>query len=288
MNTSVIISLGVTLVFCTLIYFFLRKRIDGVDKKVNLLMQLVKEHHDQVQQQSQIIMREKVEQPMYNNLIPVSDEEDGDEEYDTDDSEEISDSEETDSMNFLQKSVGPESISLSGAETNIRSHLETLDQITLDFEDIVDLKDTTGINLNSVSLESTEEKSNTETNVLEDSEGATQSEQNDQGDQSDQDDQSDQSDQSDQDDQSGQDDQSDQDDSDTDNMGIEEVINELTETVQDKTINIGTIESDITKLKVKDLKLKAKELGLEGYSSLKKQQLITLIVSHKTSVAIGA
>ena len=157
MNTSVIISLGVTLVFCTLIYFFLRKRIDSVDKKVNLLMQLVKEHHEQVQQQSQIIMREKVEQPMYNNLIPVSDEEDGDEEYDTDDSEEISDTEETESMNFLHKSVGPESISLSGAETNIRSHLETLDQITLDFEDfedfedVVDLKDTTGINLNSVS-----------------------------------------------------------------------------------------------------------------------------------------
>jgi hypothetical protein len=72
MNTSVIISLGVTLVFCTLIYFFLRKRIDGVDKKVNLLMQLVKEHHDQVQQQSQIIMREKVEQPVYDNLISVS------------------------------------------------------------------------------------------------------------------------------------------------------------------------------------------------------------------------
>merc|ERR1711865_517339 len=103
MNTSVIISLGVTLVFCTLIYFFLRKRIDGVDKKVNLLMQLVKEHHDQVQQQSQIIMREKVEQPaVYNNLISVSD-----------DSEEISDSEETDSMNFSQKNVEIESISLS-------------------------------------------------------------------------------------------------------------------------------------------------------------------------------
>ena len=278
MNTSVIISLGVTLVFCTLIYFFLRKRIDSVDKKVNLLMQLVKEHHEQVQQQSQIIMREKVEQPMYNNLIPVSDEEDGDEEYDTDDSEEISDTEETESMNFLHKSVGPESISLSGAETNIRSHLETLDHITLDFEDIVDLKDT-GINLNSVSLESTEEKSNTETNVLE---GATQSEQDGQNGQGNQ------GDQSDQDDPSDQDDQFDQDDSDTDNMDIEVVINELTETVQDKTINTGIIEHDITKLKVKDLKLKAKELGLEGYSSLKKQQLITLIVSHKTSVGIGA
>tara|TARA_B110000967_G_C18807741_1_gene521938 strand:+ start:303 stop:1160 length:858 start_codon:yes stop_codon:yes gene_type:complete len=285
MNTSVIISLGVTLVFCTLIYFFLRKRIDSVDKKVNLLMQLVKEHHEQVQQQSQIIMREKVEQPMYNNLIPVSDEEDGNEEYDTDDSEEISDTEETESMNFLHKSVGPESISLSGAETNIRSHLETLDQITLDFEDfedfedVVDLKDTTGINLNSVSLESTEEKSNTETNVLE---GATQSEQDGQNGQGNQ------GDQSDQDDPSDQDDQFDQDDSDTDNMDIEVVINELTETVQDKTINTGIIEHDITKLKVKDLKLKAKELGLEGYSSLKKKQLITLIVSHKTSVGIGA
>jgi hypothetical protein len=251
MNTSVIISLGVTLVFCTLIYFFLRKRIDGVDKKVNLLMQLVKEHHDQVQQQSQIIMREKVEQPVYDNLISVSDEED--EEYDTDDSEEISDSEETDSMNFSQKNVEIESISLSGAETNTHSHLETLDQITLDFEDIVDLKDVTGINLNSVSLESTEEKSNTETNVLEDGEG------NNQYDQSDQEDQSDQ-------------------------MDIEEVINELTGTVQNKTVNI---EQDITKFKVKDLKQRAKELGLEGYSNLKKQQLITLIVSHKT-VAIGA
>ena len=42
MNTNMIISLGVTLIFCALIYFFLRKRIDGVDKKVNLLMQLLK------------------------------------------------------------------------------------------------------------------------------------------------------------------------------------------------------------------------------------------------------
>jgi hypothetical protein len=67
-------------------------------------------------------------------------------------------------------------------------------------------------------------------------------------------------------------------------MDIEEGINELTGTVQNKTVNI---EQDITKFKVKDLKQRAKELGLEGYSNLKKQQLITLIVSHKT-VAIGA
>ena len=71
-------------------------------------------------------------------------------------------------------------------------------------------------------------------------------------------------------------------------MDIGEVINELTETVQSKTVNMGIKEQDITKLKVKDLKKKAKELGLEGYSNLKKQQLITLIVSHKTDVVIGA
>ena len=70
MNTTIIISLGITLVFCALIYFFLRKRIDSVDKKVNILMQLVKEHHQQVQQQSHIIMREKAETPQ-QNLIQV-------------------------------------------------------------------------------------------------------------------------------------------------------------------------------------------------------------------------
>ena len=58
MNTNIIINLAVTLVACGSVYYLLRKRINNVDNKVSVLMQLVKEHHAQAQQQAAIIMRE--------------------------------------------------------------------------------------------------------------------------------------------------------------------------------------------------------------------------------------
>ena len=271
MNTAIIISLGVSLVFCALIYFFLRKKVDSVDKKVNLLMQLVKEHHNQVQQQSQIIMREKNSSDS-DHLIAVSDNEDEDdyagEDYDSDDSMEISDSEDNDiNVSPKTENITLESISLSGAETY--THLNELDTKTLSFEEInspvVKVKMSNDIQLDEISLD---EKG------ISDEEGEDDDQNDDQDD-----DQNDDQD----------DDQNDDQDDDQDNDQESEEKKELLEVIKENTDDIAAIielekNEDVATLRVKDLKLKAKEMGLEGYKKLKKQQLISLIVSHKESI----
>jgi hypothetical protein len=245
MNTILIISLGITLVFCALIYYFLRKRINSVDQKVNLLMQLVKEHHDQVQNQSQIIMQEK----HYNtpHLIAVSeDDEDGydddDDEndrktsYSSDDSAEVSDSESVidDTINIvnltnLGDSINLESISLSGAETTQvfeSSPISEVNDIELaEFKQpATDNLDELDITLDEVSLDVVN--------------------------------------------------------TDSVDMGDDEPT---------KTINLSNIETlDIRKLTVSDLKNKCKEMGLEGYSGLRKQQLVELIESQTATIGDNA
>jgi len=246
MNTILIISLGITLVFCALIYYFLRKRINSVDQKVNLLMQLVKEHHDQVQNQSQIIMQEK----HYNtpHLIAVSeDDEDGydddDDEndrktsYSSDDSAEVSDSESVidDTINIvnltnLGDSINLESISLSGAETTRVFESSPISEVndielTESKQPDTDNLDELDITLDELSLDDIAGESG--------------------------------------------------------NMGDGD---EAT-----KTINLSNIETlDIRKLTVSDLKNKCKEMGLEGYSGLRKQQLVELIESQTATIGDNA
>ena len=261
MNTAIIISLGVSLVFCALIYFFLRKRVDGVDKKVNLLMQLVKEHHNQVQQQSQIIMREKTSSD-FDHLITVSDneeeeeeeEEGGEEDYDSDDSMEISDSEDND-INFSHKTenIALESISLSGAETY--THLKEFPTDTLSFNEtespVIEekVKMSNDIQLDEISLDEKEKSEDDGEDDLDDE---------------------------------GEDDQGDQDDGQGEKGLLEAEVKENTDVIVE-IVELKKTE-DVATLKVKDLKLRAKEMGLEGYAKLKKQQLISLIVSHKESI----
>ena len=255
MNTAIIISLGVSLVFCALIYFFLRKRVDGVDKKVNLLMQLVKEHHNQVQQQSQIIMREKTSSD-FDHLITVSDneeeeeEEGGEEDYDSDDSMEISDSEDND-INFSHKTenIALESISLSGAETY--THLKEFPTDTLSFNEtespVIEekVKMSNDIQLDEISLDE-KEKSDDE------GEGDPDDVDQDEGQESEEE------------------------------KELEVEVKENTDVI-DEIVELKKTE-DVATLRVKDLKLRAKEMGLEGYGKLKKQQLISLIVYHKESI----
>tara|TARA_B110001450_G_scaffold26113_1_gene22987 strand:+ start:4149 stop:4868 length:720 start_codon:yes stop_codon:yes gene_type:complete len=239
MNTTLIISLGITLVFCTLIYYFLRKRINSVDQKVNLLMQLVKEHHAQVQNQSQIIMQEKNYHT--SNLIPVSEDDYDDEEddiendretsYSSDDSAEVSDTESVIDVNTdvveltnLGDSINLESISLTGAETTPVFESLPVSELTEFEQHNTDNLDELDITLDEVSL----------------------------------------------------------DDMNTDsvNMGDDEAT---------KTINLSNIETvDIRKLNVSDLKNKCKEMGLEGYSSLRKQQLVELIESQTATIGDNA
>ena len=239
MNTILIISLGITLVFCTLIYYFLRKRINSVDQKVNLLMQLVKEHHAQVQNQSQIIMQEKNYHT--SNLIPVSEDDYDDEEddiendretsYSSDDSAEVSDTESVIDVNTdvveltnLGDSINLESISLTGAETTPVFESLPVSELTEFEQHNTDNLDELDITLDEVSL----------------------------------------------------------DDMNTDsvNMGDDEAT---------KTINLSNTETvDIRKLNVSDLKNKCKEMGLEGYSSLRKQQLVELIESQTATIGDNA
>ena len=239
MNTTLIISLGITLVFCTLIYYFLRKRINSVDQKVNILMQLVKEHHAQVQNQSQIIMQEKNYHT--SNLIPVSEDDYDDEEddiendretsYSSDDSAEVSDTESVIDVNTdvveltnLGDSMNLESISLTGAETTPVFESLPVSELTEFEQHNTDNLDELDITLDEVSL----------------------------------------------------------DDMNTDsvNMGDDEAT---------KTINLSNIETiDIRKLNVSDLKNKCKEMGLEGYSSLRKQQLVELIESQTATIGDNA
>ena len=239
MNTTLIISLGITLVFCTLIYYFLRKRINSVDQKVNILMQLVKEHHAQVQNQSQIIMQEKNYHT--SNLIPVSEDDYDDEEddiendretsYSSDDSAEVSDTESVIDVNTdvveltnLGDSINLESISLTGAETTPVFESLPVSELTEFEQHNTDNLDELDITLDEVSL----------------------------------------------------------DDMNTDsvNMGDDEAT---------KTINLSNTETvDIRKLNVSDLKNKCKEMGLEGYSSLRKQQLVELIESQTATIGDNA
>tara|TARA_B110001450_G_C17665046_1_gene499183 strand:- start:1385 stop:2080 length:696 start_codon:yes stop_codon:yes gene_type:complete len=231
MNTTLILSLGISLIFSIVVYFFLRKRISSVDKKVNLLMQLVKEHHQQVQQQSHIIMREKEEiQHTRSDLIHVSDDDlNNDENYSSDDSREISDTESVESDNdeeFEKKNLTIESISLSGAEThNAQVDLGEINNNIvnekLDIEEISSPEESPHVNDNAKIEISLEEFSL---------------------------------------------------DDDMEDMAVDDDI--PIDLVQDTNTNLS-------KLKVPELKNKAKLMGLEGYSNLKKKELINFINSQQ-------
>jgi hypothetical protein len=231
MNTTLILSLGISLIFSIVVYFFLRKRISSVDKKVNLLMQLVKEHHQQVQQQSHIIMREKEEiQHTRSDLIHVSDDDlNNDENYSSDDSREISDTESVESDNdeeFEKKNLTIESISLSGAEThNAQVDLGEINNNIvnekLDIEEISSPEESPHVNDTAKIEISLEEFSL---------------------------------------------------DDDMEDMAVDDDI--PIDLVQDTNTNLS-------KLKVPELKNKAKLMGLEGYSNLKKKELINFINSQQ-------
>ena len=125
MNTNIIINLAVTLVACGSVYYLLRKRINNVDNKVSVLMQLVKEYTNTTSCNHYTFSTHKI--PGYANmeteqeesLITVSDDEernaddnyDSDEdEGDSDDSEEVSDNDDDENerkvIQFISDVVG--------------------------------------------------------------------------------------------------------------------------------------------------------------------------------------
>jgi hypothetical protein len=122
-TTHLLISLGTTICLGLFLYFYLKKRTERIEKKVNLMFQLIQEHEKQARQQAQIMISQKkdvsppIVQTDINDLISVSE----DEEYDTDsdDSAEVSDTEDN-KLTISQTNVLGETIThltLNGAET---------------------------------------------------------------------------------------------------------------------------------------------------------------------------
>ena len=122
-TTHLLISLGTTICLGLFLYFYLKKRTERIEKKVNLMFQLIQEHEKQARQQAQIMISQKkdvsppIVQTDINDLISVSE----DEEYDSDsdDSAEVSDTEDN-KLTISQTNVLGETIThltLNGAET---------------------------------------------------------------------------------------------------------------------------------------------------------------------------
>ena len=123
--THLIVSLASIAVASIGLYFYFKKRIISVEKKLDLMFQLVQEHQRQAQQQAQIILSQQTNNIIeptsnQNNKVLVSDESDNESDYDSD-SEEISDSEsiaEIKNITLLNSDNNPLSniISLTGAD----------------------------------------------------------------------------------------------------------------------------------------------------------------------------
>ena len=108
-SRGLVISLGVSALSATLLFLYFRNRITSVERKVDVMFDLIQSHESDRQQmaQQQMMMAQQSAPSSQNtgawvtednvperNLIDVSD--DDDEEYESDDSREVSDNEEED------------------------------------------------------------------------------------------------------------------------------------------------------------------------------------------------
>ena len=283
-TTHLLISLGTTICIGIFLYFYLKKRTEKIEKKVNLMFQLIQEHEKQARQQARMIISEKPSPPssnntpaqspslqtqnnsVNNNLIAVSDD---DYEADSDYSDEVSDNEpETLVISNLQPSLALNGAEITSKVFTFESNKET-DKSHEDEENSVINSDDSDDDNKSDSDASTTVKivevqplspqNNLDEITLDDfNEVASTSDKND-----------------------------------TSNEKIElnyaEMKEEVDSLVQNitfqklqsdnktiKQIAVAKVE-DLSKLRVAELKAKCSELGLEGYKSLRKGALIELI-----------
>ena len=105
-SRGLVISLGVSALSATLLFLYFRNRITSVERKVDVMFDLIQSHEQDRQQMAQqhMMMSQRSDPVSSNsgawagedneperNLIDVSDD---DEEYESDDSREVSDNEE--------------------------------------------------------------------------------------------------------------------------------------------------------------------------------------------------
>ena len=230
-SRGLVISLGTSVLGCTLLFLYFRNRMSVIERKVDVMFDLIQNHNQQQQpmkyeeepQNMQFSVREKeveVEDDEDSRIV-VSDDEasDDDDAFDSDDSVEVSDNEEEDTVSLnLKNSQNIEisdikTITLDGPENSGDTvEVDSLDEIDDDDDDDDD-----------------EVQDDNEDNISADK----------------------------------QEDNADEDEDEDD--------------VEDVQEDIVVKEIDYSGLKVSELKAIAKEKGLSGYRSLKKNALVNLL-----------
>ena len=241
-SRGLVISLGVSALSATLLFLYFRNRITSVERKVDVMFDLIQSHEQDRQQiaQQQMMMSQRSTPVSANtgawaeenneperNLIDVSDD---DEEYESDDSREVSDNEED-----LE-----ERIKLVTHDINLEE--DTKDVVVLESENTEPVTVDETVELEEVTddIDDNGSPANDQTTVQSVS-AANESDEADEADDS-------------------------LEDSDSDEEDEQPIQNEAV-----------VEEVEYNKLKVSELKAIAEAKGLSNYKSLKKQPLIDLI-----------
>ena len=248
-SRGLVISLGVSALSATLLFLYFRNRMASVERKVDVMFDLIQSHENDRQQmvQKQMMMAHQTAPTSQNtgawvnednnperNLIDVSED---DEEYDSEDSREVSDDEED--LEERIKLVTTEVDLDEAEEAKSVVVLEANSNEPVDIDETVELQEVTD-DIDQLETSDNETTSQTANNEDETTEPVENEE----------------------------DDSLEEDDSE-----VEEEEDEEEEDVVQEVSN--TIEYN--KLKVSELKAIAQAKGLTNYKSLKKQPLIDLI-----------
>ena len=245
-SRGLVLSLGVSALSATLLFLYFRNRMASVERKVDVMFDLIQSHETDRQQAHQMMMMRQQQQnqaPVQEtgawvteentrperNLIDVSDDED--EEYDSEDSREVSDNE--DDLEERIKLVTTDIDIQEAEEAKDVEVLETNNTETVNIDETIELEEVTD-NLeeegSSGDVENTSQSVNKTDNVDDSLEEDSDEDVSD-------------------------------DDEDVDAGPTQEVAEEV----------------EYSKLKVAELKAIAEAKGLTNYKSLKKQPLIDLI-----------
>jgi len=311
-TTHLLISLGTTICVGIFLYFYLKKRTEKIEKKVNLMFQLIQEHEKQARQQAQIMISQKFDPQQARPATPTHQDPDdakdlisvSDDEYaDSDDSEEVSDNE----SGRIKISNLKTPLALNGAEITANAMVFDLDK-TKNTHSITEI-------LGVSSKEETKSKNSEDSDSEEVSDNESQEEEEEEEEEQHADGGKDNTPTAEEADDTeekvkiielGADDldsitleeeeldlEGDGDDGDSVTINYEEIKQEVDSLVQNITlqkkkaggnkVEMVTISgaTDLSKLRVPELKAKCGELGLEGYKSLRKSALIELLASNR-------
>ena len=247
-SRGLVISLGVSALSATLLFLYFRNRMASVERKVDVMFDLIQSHETDRQQQmvyQQTMMQQQNNAPSSQNtgawakettqpernLIDVSDDDDSEGEYDSEDSREVSDNEED-----LE-----ERIKLVTTDIDVEQAEEVKNVEVLETNDTEPVTVDEAVELEEVTLD--------EDGSSGDVENTTQSADN----------------------------VNDRVDDSLDEEDSEDEADEEEEESEDDETQEVAQEVEYNKLKVSELKAIAEAKGLTNYKSLKKQPLIDLI-----------